>query len=192
MSLNILNNLSSCTHQRLINEIKKGKYVRLVGDNLNLKIGTKDERSSRQGKMINYFASVALVYDFNRSTQTPQSLMNKPALDRQVNNSHIDISQADMQQLSQMYSKIIMKVAARHINFFTFLSNCTRIANKDSFNIKLPEIIPLNVLPHNEQKLSDVTLIMHHYEQLLFTCCNEAGIDVNDGFKKWWRSINQR
>ena len=67
--------------------------------------------------MINYFASVALVYDFNRSTQMPHLLMNKPALDRQVNNSHIDISQADMQQLSQMYSKIIMKAAARHINF---------------------------------------------------------------------------
>ena len=57
-SLNILYNLSSCTHQRLISEIKECKCVRLVGDNLNLKIGTKDERSSRQGKMINYFASL--------------------------------------------------------------------------------------------------------------------------------------
>ena len=43
--------------------------------------------------------------------------MNKPTLDRQVNKSHIGISQADMQQLSQMYSEIIMKVAARHIIF---------------------------------------------------------------------------
>ena len=179
-SLNILYNLSSCTHQRLISEIKECKCVRLVGDNFNLKIGTKDERSSRQGKMINYFASVALAYDFNRSTQMPHILMNKPALDRQVNNSHINISQADMQHLSQMYSKIIMKVAARPINFFTLLSYCTQTANKNSFNIKLPEIIPLNVSSHNEQNLSDVTLIMHHYEQLLITCCTKAGIDVND------------
>ena len=59
-SLNILYNLSSCTHQRLISEIKEGKCVRLVGDNLNLKIGTKNERSSRQGKMINYFASKSI------------------------------------------------------------------------------------------------------------------------------------
>ena len=136
-SLNILYNLSSCTHQRLISEIKEGKCVRLVGDNLNLKIGAKDERSSRQGKMINCFASVALVYDFNWATQMPHLLMNKPALDRQVNNSHIDISQADIQQLSQMYSKIIMKVAARPINFFTLLSYCTQTANKNSFNIKI-------------------------------------------------------
>ena len=114
--------------------------------------------------MIN--ASIALVYDFNRLTQTPHSLMNKPALDRQVNNSHFSNVFQNHESSSKTYY------------FFTFLSNCTQTVNKDSFNIKLPEIVPLNVLPHNKQKLSDVTLIMHHYEQFLFTSCTKAGIDV--------------
>ena len=52
-------------NQKLIELVKKGKRLRLVGDNVDVVVGVKHERKDQHAHMVHWFGSLALLDEPN-------------------------------------------------------------------------------------------------------------------------------
>jgi hypothetical protein len=73
-SLNIAKEMKRGTKLLPTDHIRKGNVIRIIGDNVSMRVGVKEERQHHHGKMLNYFGSVVLVNDF--STQRGSDLLS--------------------------------------------------------------------------------------------------------------------
>ena len=165
---------------QVIDAIKCGKRVRLVGDNLNMTVGVRDERFDRHGKMLHYFGSAILIHDFtfpSASHITPQKEYQS------LKATDLLPSSNDFNLILEDYVFMAMHVAVKHIPYFTFLENelPSYILDENSEQLKKKTtVIPLSVMPKNEQRYGDVVDILRHYESLMTTVHKKAGVDYNN------------
>ncbi|CAG2238691.1 unnamed protein product [Mytilus edulis] len=63
VALSTINQLGKRYPDLLINAMKEGKYIRLVGDNVNFSVGTSHETKTNHKHMVHMFTSTALISD---------------------------------------------------------------------------------------------------------------------------------
>lgn len=169
----------------IIDAIKAGKKIRFVGDNINFRVGVRDERSNKHGKMFHYFGSAVLIYGkMGTFDELPDS---GPQEDHTMfRESDLLPSNNEVEALVADFAYMSMKVAITHIAYFSFLKDKVSTHLTDKYSTKLMEkttIIPLTVLPKNEQKYGDVVDIMRHYEGILHNVFSKAGCELHPRVK---------
>ncbi|CAG2251735.1 unnamed protein product [Mytilus edulis] len=182
-SLTILDKYGGHFNSAVIDALKSGKRIRLVGDNINWMTNVHDERKDNHAHMHHAFGSACIIQ--NTSFDLLSSI--KPQLDYRYASVETFLpSRNDWHLLREDYSVHILKVASKHIPFFKEF--CKPFEN--FFHGTLTEelktknkVIPLPVLHYNEQKYDEVVKILDFYESFLRESFGKANIDYNDTVK---------
>lgn len=114
--------------------------------------------------MLNYFGSAVLINDF--SCLTSDHVSQLPHYDV----ASVPLSLDNIKCLCEDYVYLCMKVAASCMPFFHFLQSLLPPYLGDVNTSKLvhkPDVIPLQILPHDEQKYEDVVKILRHHVSYL-------------------------
>ena len=171
----------------LIDAVRSGMRFRIVGDNVNFKVGVSRQREDKVGHMEHWFGSIAIIQhtNFNNLTvQRPQ----RPLL--QMPPSAFLPSPEDMMIIKKDCVVLVMEVLVEHIPAFNcfkpLLLDMKRKLQPplDVFDTtKTNTVIPLPLLCKNEQKYADVVDVLDSYEQLIGDIYTKAGIRVDDSTK---------
>ena len=62
-ALKIIEEIGHHNNDTMVKGIKDGHNIRIVGDNINVKMGVKYERSDHHGNMLNWFASAVILQE---------------------------------------------------------------------------------------------------------------------------------
>jgi hypothetical protein len=131
----LLDNLKGDYNKLIVEAVKAGKKIRFVGDNVNFKVGVRDERSGHHGKLMHYFGSAVLIYGkMHHFDHLPDS---------QPQMGHNTLMAADILPSTHEVELLVedsvfmfMKVATKHILYFQCLSD------------KIPKICWTNTAPN--------------------------------------------
>jgi hypothetical protein len=164
----------------MVQALTAGKRIRLVGDNVNLTVGVRDERSNRHGKQLNYFGSAALIHDLHfpaASHTTPQTDYHSL--------TPVDLlpSTQDINCLVYDYVHMTMHVAVKHIAYFSYLKDLIpqHLVDEHVDQLKVKTgVIPLSVLAKDEQKYSDVVEILRYYKSIMSDVYRKANMDITN------------
>ena len=177
--LQLLDTFAGHFNSDVIDSLKSGHRIRLVGDNINWKTGVHDERKEHHGKMHHAFGSAVIV----QNTSFNHLSCVKP----QVPVRHLETgiflpSEQECEILLKDFATTLMRTAARHIPYFEQFLNVLPSnlwgEPPDGLSMK-NKVIPLPVLHYNEQKYDEVVQIMDYYEDFLDKCYTEAGLDIS-------------
>ena len=163
---------------KLVEAIKAGKRFRLVGDNINFQTQVRDERKDRHGKMEHYFGSAAII-----QTLDFEHLPSERPVVSNINLPQVMLTEQESEGLVDDYGYMMMKVAATHLPYFSFLKDLLPENITDEYSAQLTQktpVIPLIAMHKNEQHYGDVVDIMRFYEDLLKRVHTAAGQDLGN------------
>jgi hypothetical protein len=167
-------------NRQLVDAIIAKKRLRLVGDNINFTTRVRDERMNRHGKMHHYFGSAVLIHDLsfpNVPTHAPQINISEMKADMFIPNSD------EQDALIDDYAIIAIQIAIKHIEYFRCLESLFPKHRPDQYTHQLMKktvVVPLHVLPYNEQKYGDVVKILVEYVSKMESLYAEAGISKHN------------
>lgn len=106
--LRVIEEVGDSCYENILNELKNGKKYRLIGDNVNFRVGKKFQRSNeKQSQQYHWFASCAIIQncEFSQYSDVPQGPV------RGLDLTHILPSESDIAALKTNYTCHIAKVA---------------------------------------------------------------------------------
>jgi len=179
-ALNIEREMKVAVKKELITAIKQDSTLRLIGDNVNVRVGVKDERSKNHGKMLNYFGNVALINNF---PFTKSMSLHPQSMNRNLSVQLFLLTPDDISELKKDYASILMNTAVEYFTFFQCLRDILPKYLEDSFSSQLThktKVIPISILPLDEQKGEHAVEILRYYEKLIVDLFTSAGISVEN------------
>ncbi|KAH3820871.1 hypothetical protein DPMN_122620 [Dreissena polymorpha] len=149
--LDTMTSISGTFNSKLIDSLKSGKRFRLVGDNINFKMGVSQERKSvgKVGHIQHWFGSAAIVQNVNF-----QAMDNDiPQCDlRLLPTETFIICEEELQEISNNFSVLSSRVL---VEFFPWLKPSTACVNEAIAVVpqdlkKKNTIIPLPIMHKNQ------------------------------------------
>lgn len=162
--------------------VQDGKSFRLIGDNVNFMVKASHQRHESSQRMEHWFASAAIIQheEFeNLSDMGPQ---------RQV----LDIppegflrSQTDWNVIRKEYVTLILSVLCKFCKQFagfkTFVHEMRQEFISNNYDVtRKHTVVPLPVLPRNEQRYTDVIKILDSYEETVAEVYRASSKEVDD------------
>lgn len=117
--LRVIEEVGDSCYENILNALKNGKKYRLIGDNVNFRVGKKFQRSNeKQSQQYHWFASCAIIQncEFSQYSDVPQGPV------RGLDLTHILPSKTDIAALKTNYTCHIAKVAKELIPALSFLA----------------------------------------------------------------------
>lgn len=150
----------------LIRAAEKGKYIRLIGDNLNFVVGVKHESVEKHKHMVHMFASAALVHQhhFLSKPNVPEVPLSELTI------RHVQVSHEDYKIIREACVKMFVDVISVFLPRLQFMRRSVPksiISKKAEAYKNKTEVYPLPVLPYNEQYYADDVKILDYYESLV-------------------------
>ncbi|XP_061184242.1 uncharacterized protein LOC133192263 [Saccostrea echinata] len=179
-SLKLVDQIGGHFNDEMVELVRKGRRFRIVGDNINWKVGVHDQRIDNKDKFHHAFGSAILVQNINfdhLSDIFPQREYKATAL--QTFLPSVD----DMKKTKRDYAILIARVAIKFLPFFEqFESIIPRNISKPcSLHLKeKTHVIPMPVLFRNEQYYQDVVHILDFYTKTVAEAFQKAGKDVSE------------
>jgi len=165
---------------KVIDAVRNGKKIRLVGDNVNITVGCRDEISDRHRKSLHYFGSAVIIHELD----FPEANNGTSQMDyHNLTVSDLLPNIDDVSNLVDDYAHMVMHVAIKHIAYFKFLKGLisSHITDENSEQLKTRTVVvPLQLLAKNQQKSGDVVDILRHYETTMNNIYDKAGIPFAD------------
>ena len=117
-SLSVLEKFGGNFNSAVIDAIKDGKRIRLIGDNINWKTGVHDERRDRHAHMNHAFGSAVIIQNHNFT-----NLSNISPQQQHIELSFKDflLSPDDWTHVRWEYAVLIGRVVAKHIPALAFV-----------------------------------------------------------------------
>ena len=172
-SLEVMEVVGGYNASALVDALKNGRYIRFIGDNLNFTVDVHDERLATHKHMVHMFATAALV-----SETSFEDVPNVPEIPLQdLNVGHISLSREEYSVIRSDCVHLICNIVADFLPQLSFMS----VTDNNRHNVNRPmktTVIPLEVLPLNEQYYGDDVEILLYYEKLIRQIHNEAGIPL--------------
>lgn len=162
--LRVIEEVGDSCYENILNELKNGKKYRLIGDNVNFRVGKKFQRSNeKQSQQYHWFASCAIIQncEFSQYSDVPQGPV------RGLDLTHILPSESDIAALKTNYTCHIAKVAKELIPALSFLATTDIRSEYPDIIQKKNGSILLPVQPLNEQCYSDVVKILDSYQEFV-------------------------
>ena len=159
----------------LVDAIRKGKRMRLCGDNINFWIKVRDERRSKHSHMEHYFGSIAIFHPMNLSGLSEKKPQIEPT---SMTASDLILNPNDINNLIDDYAMLAMRVALQYFAYFKFLDGHLPKYRPDQHTESMTEktkVIPLPALKKNESKYTDMVDIMRYYANLIEKLFKAAG-----------------
>ena len=176
-ALSVMEEIGNYNYNEIVKGVKEDASFRIIGDNCNLKVGVKYERGQHHGNMYNWFAS-SIIMQTKSFHELPDIPQGQP--------QHLPLSaflptEDDERRLKNDYRFLIACVAKDFLPNLNFLFDSLPCHIHGEFTDELTKqnlVVPLQVLPLNEQKYSDVIQIMEHYEKCIDDIYASAGKPV--------------
>lgn len=163
--------------QFLVEALQEGKHIRLIGDNLNFTQDTAHERMDRHKHMTHMFATAALIND-KSFTSLPNDSPEIPLSDLSVTDVLLSKDEYEILRYEcvRLISSILVDLTPQlYLEVYLQQSrdDCTSNHDRSATSSKT-KVVPLEVLPLNEQRHDDVVKILKYYEDLLKKIEEEA------------------
>ena len=174
--LRVIEEVGDSCYDNIITELKDGKRYRIIGDNVNFRVGKKFQRSNvKQSEQYHWFASCAIIQNatFEQYSDAPQGLV------RELDMSHVLQSESDIAMLKANYSCQLAKVAKELIPALSFLTVSDIKPEYPDLVQKKNRSILLPVQPFNEQCYTDVVKILDSYQDFVTEINNKSDINLN-------------
>ena len=172
-SLEVMEVVGGYNASALVDALKNGRYIRFIGDNLNFTVDVHNERLATHKHMVHMFATAALV-----SETSFEDVPNVPEIPLQdLNVGHISLSREEYSVIRSDCVHLICNIVADFLPQLSFMS----VTDNNRHNVNRPmktTVIPLEVLPLNEQYYGDDVEILLYYEKLIRQIHNEACIPL--------------
>ena len=177
VALTTINQLGKRYPDLLVEGIKEGKYIRLVGDNVNFSVGTSHETKTNHKHMVHMFASTALISDHLFLTKP-----NEPEIDlNQLSINDILLQLDEYKLIRNDIIDMVVDMVTRYLPQLSFLK--VNGLQKTTSTCPKTVVIPLPCLPYNEQYLQDDVKILTWYQNLFQKIIAESGADPNLKFQ---------
>jgi hypothetical protein len=176
-SMGLLNDLSETVEKTVAEELKAGKKVRLIGDNVNLGVKVQSESLLRRDRTLNLFGSAFICQNnFFENEFLPKCPQVSIPTAADILPSCKDAT--DYQHNSMI---LIAKIWKEFFPQLYFLSDIfpDHIGNDDiKFAVKT-EVFPMGVINKDEMKATDVVDILEKYTQYMKTLYKNADKNIN-------------
>ncbi|KAL3836462.1 hypothetical protein ACJMK2_021894 [Sinanodonta woodiana] len=149
-------------YNAIVEGVRCGQPFRIIGDNINVSVGVKHERTDHHGVMLNWFGSAAILQT-KSFDEMPHDIQGQ-AKDLQY--YHFIPSDQDERRLKSDY-----RLQSSHIKGSKGVPSSSEELTKKNV------VVPLEVLPLNEQKYADVVSILDKYESAVEEIYTVAGQD---------------
>jgi hypothetical protein len=165
-------------NKKLIDHVKRGKRLRLVGDNVDVKIGVKHERKDKHDHLVHWFGSLALLDEplfINLSDVKPQCDLMAAPVELFLPN------QLDITMLLSNFGIHVGRIALKHMPFFKFFQKVLPDYIKGALSDQIAKkttVIPLQCLPYNETSYADCIEILHVYQNLVDNIYQECQQEI--------------
>ncbi|XP_006814411.1 uncharacterized protein LOC102801398 [Saccoglossus kowalevskii] len=177
----IMDEVGGHFNSELIDAVRNGSRLRLVGDNCNYRVNVHDERTDAHSVMHHDFASAAVVQllDFKELNNIA------PQIDYLcTNHTTFLTNNTECHEMKMEYVVHIARVAVRILPCFQFLKDVIPQHLTGRFSKELAvksKVVPLPVLVNcNEQDYNHVVRILDFYEETLNQIYTKAEISYDD------------
>ena len=173
-TLEVIETVGGFHASTLADALKDGKYIRFIGDNLNFTVDVHDERLASHKHMVHMFATAALV-----SERSFQDVPDTPEIPlQQLNLRHILVSRDDYMSIRTDCVELLSDIIADFLPQLPFAKAAlSRVADNPQTKTT---VVPLEVLPLNEQYYEDDVEILMYFEKLVHRIHDQAGIPLTD------------
>lgn len=166
---NIIDEVGKHNQDEIVDFVRDGGKIRLIGDNIDIHVGVKYERLNHHSNMFNWFASAII------TQSNPFSFNNQLKAKQKIFLWKLFIQQGDDKILKSDYGVHISGIAKELCPHLQFLhGNAKDIIKGEYTNL----VVPLPTLPLNEQKYAEVVDILDSYESTLSEIFTAAEQDV--------------
>ena len=117
-SQDLLNRVGDHFDDSVVEHLRRGQKFRLIGDNLNFKVKTKDVRQDRQDTTKNMFASAVILHSVDADLPQEPKIRTEDFVPQDI----LPNSQ-DLAKIRASYIQIVSEVVAEHIPTFSFLKD---------------------------------------------------------------------
>lgn len=172
----IIDEVGKHNHDEIVDFVRDGGKIRLIGDNINIHVGVKNQRLNHHSNMLNWFAS-AIITQSNPFSELNYQLMVK----QKIFLRKLLIQQKDDKILKNDYGVHISGIAKELCPHLQFLHGNAKDIIKGEYTDTLQKknlVVPLPTLPLNEQKYAEVVDILNSYESTLSEIFTAAEQDV--------------
>lgn len=177
VALSTINQLGKRYPDLLINAMKEGKYIRLVGDNVNFSVGTSHETKTNHKHMVHMFTSTALISDHHYLSKPKE-----PEIDlNQLSFEHILLQPQEYIIMRNDIVNIVIDLVVQFLPQLSFLK--PNNSDKISTPCQKTVTVPLPCLPYNEQYLQDDVKILTWYQNLFQQVITGSNADPNTKFQ---------
>lgn len=178
--LDTTSSISGTINAKLIDSLKSRKEFRIVGDNINFKMGVAQERKSvgKVGQIHHWFGSAAIIQNIKLEgldNTSPQCDVRLLPLEKFM------LCETEWQDITYNFSMLMSRVL---VDFFGWLKPISTVLKKPIADV--PEglkeknmVIPLPILHKNEQKYTDVIDILDSYQEV----CESVHVASNKELK---------
>ena len=164
-SLDVMKAVGAHFKEQLVSAVKAGKRLRLIGDNLNFMQGVGYESMDHHSHMVHMFASCALIGErvFTDRPEVPEV----PLEDITVN--HVTFTKTEYLSMRDDLVPLVAKVLIKYLpQLKHFLDTVPKqFATPQSEFCAKTQVVPLPVLPLNEQYDKDTVKILEYYQGLV-------------------------
>lgn len=163
-------------HDEIVDFVRDGGKIRLIGDNINIHVGVKRQRPDHHSNMLNWFAS-AIIAQSNPFSE----LNNQLKVKQKIFLWKLFIQQKDEKILKSDYGVHISGIAKELCPHLQFLHGNAKDIIKGEYRDTLQQknlFVPLPTLPLNEQKYAEEVDILDSYESTLSEIFTAAEQDV--------------
>ena len=109
--MDIIEEIGRNLDSMLVDAIRKGKRMRLCGDNINFWIKVRDERRSKHSHMEHYFGSIVIFHPMNLSGLSEKKTQIEPT---SMTASDLILNPNDINNLIDDYAMLAMQVALQY------------------------------------------------------------------------------
>lgn len=160
-------------HDEIVDFVRDGGKIRLIGDNINIHVSVNYERLNHHSNMLNWFAS-AIITQCNPFSELNNQPQGQP---KDLPMEAFHPTETDDKILKSDYDVHICWITKECCPHLQFLHGNAKDIIKGEYTDTLQQkklVVPLPILPLNEQKYAEVVDILDSYEStLIFTAAEQ-------------------
>ena len=162
--LDVTKTVAAHFNDELVRAIKDGQQLRLIGDNLNFRVGVTYENKFNHSHMVHMFGSCALLTNpvFVEKPEAPEIPLVNLTID------DVTLSAAEYAVMRRDLVSIVAPVLGKYLpQLQLWMKSVPALQPSHPEFAQQTTVIPLSVLPLNEQYEKDTIKILDYYEALV-------------------------
>ena len=168
-----LEKMATKNKDELVQSVQEGQNFRLVGDNINFRVGVKHIRQGKAESAKDWFGSIAVVTNQNFDS-LPDVAQGKIA---DLPLQKVLVSDREKDMLRDCFIQQTLEVISDHSPALQFMAKYGP-GRPDGPHNKQDKIHMLHVLPYNEMRYQDMISVLKEYEKVVVDVYEKAACNT--------------